>query len=730
MKRFFPELNTTSVQIALKTCFALVLDLAIALQLDWKPSFGAILIVVLQTPAAGATFKKGMLYLAGTLSGAVTGLVMVALFAHDRGAFIAAMALVTGFGVYRLQVSREPYAWLIFTVTSMLVGFFSAQDPSSAFGTAVMRTSTICLAVVIAFLVHGIFWPIQAGTVFERQLHGFVDGCRSLLSLMSRRLAGDAPAADAVNKAGTAQVKALAALRGTLDAAANDTERFRRFHASYEWLLDQLHNLLLAILVVREGIDSGRDGRAGKSPIAAADKLRSILTTVEDDVQELVRDLAGPRDGTAGPPAPDGGAAAPVAQPGTIDTAFAAMLAGNVRDLAKQVSRVRVTVAAVEDPEQVPPPRPARPREPFSLTSVKSRKAAGSSLVILLLGWFFIQTQWPMGLELSMVFASITVGLGAMLPLVMIGRQLLWSLIIGAAIAAPLYLWIMPGISQYAQLIPWLCIAFLPLLYLIASSSPRTKIQYLFAAIFVIALLSLDEEGQSYAFSSFINMWIGLAGGFAGALAVFHLFSSVVPEREFCKQVRAFFSGCGAFIPRLQARAPGTPAGAMITSTGQERWQPILKQLQTWSSAINYQRVPGNDGDKTQALIESIEHLALRLPAAERVGQPSVEALDEPLRKLFGRFYDACVESFQLIANSLAAMQPIPDLPDTRSLVRDIESRGDDLRRSAAGDEDARASVLRLMSASAHLGSFADAIHDCRDKANALDWEAWNRNYF
>jgi hypothetical protein len=28
------------------------------------------------------------------------------------------------------------------------------------------------------------------------------------------------------------------------------------------------------------------------------------------------------------------------------------------------------------------------------------------------------------------------------------------------------------------------------------------------------------------------------------------------------------------------------------------------------------------------------------------------------------------------------------------------------------------------------LRSLLDAIHDCRDKANALDWPAWNRNYF
>ena len=36
----------------------------------------------------GATIKKGVLYIAGTLSGSITGLGMVALFAHDRVAFI------------------------------------------------------------------------------------------------------------------------------------------------------------------------------------------------------------------------------------------------------------------------------------------------------------------------------------------------------------------------------------------------------------------------------------------------------------------------------------------------------------------------------------------------------------------------------------------------------------------------------------------------------------------
>jgi hypothetical protein len=350
--------------------------------------------------------------------------------------------------------------------------------------------------------------------------------------------------------------------------------------------------------------------------------------------------------------------------------------------------------------------------------------------VVLLLGWFFIQTQWPMGLMLSMVFASIAIALGALLPLIMIRRQLLLSLIIGPAIAAPLYFGIMPRINQYEQLIPWLCVALFPLLYLIARANPKNKIQYLFSAIFVIALLSLDEESQSYSFSSFVNMWIGLCGGFGGALAVFGLFSSVVPEREFRKQVRSFFTGCGQSMQDLAKIPPGAPAGKAMVKGRRQRWPGLFKQLQMWSSAIDYTRVPGCDRQATQALIESIEHAALRLDATDHVRQQSVEALDEPLRKLLGRFYDACVESFQLIADSLADLKPIPDLPDTRSLVLEIESRGDDLRRSAADDNDILTSVQGVMSVTSHMNLLADELSNCRDKVNALDWQGWNRNYF
>lgn len=66
--------------------------------------------------------------------------------------------------------------------------------------------------------------------------------------------------------------------------------------------------------------------------------------------------------------------------------------------------------------------------------------------------------------------------------------------------------------------------------------------------------------------------------------------------------------------------------GKRLTITGdfkarRQQWPGLFKQLQMWSSVIDYTRVPRCDRQATQALIDSIEHAALRLDAAEHVHQ-------------------------------------------------------------------------------------------------------------
>ena len=174
----------------------------------------------------------------------------------------------------------------------------------------------------------------------------------------------------------------------------------------------------------------------------------------------------------------------------------------------------------------------------------------------------------------------------------------------------------------------------------------------------------------------------------------------------------------------------GRQSGGCTVGPDYVRPEADVKQLRIWSSASNYKQGPGNDRQQTQALIESIEFLVLRLASAVHVRQQSLEFPDEKLHKQLGRIYNICIESLQLFSNALDEQRPVPDLPETESLIRDVKSREAELRQSVARGVDQHTSILGFMSAASEIRSLAGVIQDCRDKANALDWEAWNRNYF
>ncbi len=721
------NLDTTRLQIALKTCLSLILALAIAFQLDWKPSFMAILMCVLQTEAVGATFKKGMLYIAGTLSGAIAGVAMIGWFAHDRRTFIVGMALLTGFGLYRLQGSRYAYAWLIFLVTLALAGWLPAQNPAEAFDIAVMRASTICLGVVLSFSVHGLLWPIRAGDDFERQLHGFLVACRNLVSQATQMPAVEKPDLAANVNAETAQVNAITTLGGSLDAATGDTERFRLFVSGYRQLLNQVRDLLLAIIAMRVDITRCTDAPTRRSMLADSGRLHDLLQTLDGDMEELIHDLASPRDGTAQPDDSDPVTPPDTGRTGTTDSAYTAMIGDRILDVVAQVETVRRSLLTVEDPKTDSAPVSTPPRDPFSLTGMRFRKAVVGGSLLAVTTAFFILTQWPGGLTLSMIFATLAIGFSVMLPIMLISRALLLSLVIGAVIAAPLYLGIMPRISQFEQLIPWLCVVFLPLLYLQTNRNPKIMLTALFSSIFCIVLLSLDEENQSYAFSTFFNSWIGLAGGFAVPIFLFTLLNTLVPEREFSKQVCGFFSGCSRFMRELKKNPAQTAERAAIVTAASTRWQGQLKQMQMWSGTIDYTRVPANSRDKTQALVEAIERVSLRLEAAAYARR---KPLFEPLREQFYRLHDACVESCEAITNALAGHESVPELPGIGIQVGNLQSKVDEVRHSALGDDEVQDSLLRVLSVTAHMQLLANELDDCRDKANALNWKAWDQNWF
>ena len=66
-------------------------------------------------------------------------------------------------------------------------------------------------------------YEVITGRMFERQLRECIQGCRDLLAFTRQAAAGEEPDAETVKQATAAQVRMIAALRNSLDAAGGDT---------------------------------------------------------------------------------------------------------------------------------------------------------------------------------------------------------------------------------------------------------------------------------------------------------------------------------------------------------------------------------------------------------------------------------------------------------------------------------------------------------------------------
>ena len=91
--------------------------------------------------------------MAGTVTGAVAGFVMIPWLAYDHVAcfvFVFVFSLVGGIGVL---VSPHGYAWLFFAITTNLVLLSSLTAPLSALNLAVYRVAEVGVGTITAILV-------------------------------------------------------------------------------------------------------------------------------------------------------------------------------------------------------------------------------------------------------------------------------------------------------------------------------------------------------------------------------------------------------------------------------------------------------------------------------------------------------------------------------------------------------------------------------------------------
>jgi len=128
---------------------------ALALHSD-EPWWAGISAFMVTRAAPSLAVSRGIMRVAGSIVGAVAGLVVLRLFVYQSLPFCLSLFAISCTGLFGFVCSRFSYAWLVGAVTACLVILMSLVEPQGAFDTAVNRVAEVMIGTVASLIVSGL----------------------------------------------------------------------------------------------------------------------------------------------------------------------------------------------------------------------------------------------------------------------------------------------------------------------------------------------------------------------------------------------------------------------------------------------------------------------------------------------------------------------------------------------------------------------------------------------
>jgi uncharacterized membrane protein YccC len=741
-------LDPLSTLIALKTCVGLVIGVSIALWLGWSATGVGFACIMLQTAYLGRTLGRSILRMAGALAGAVLALAFIAIFIQERAALITAYALLTGLIIYLEQVSEHPYA-LVFVLLSVgMITFVTINDPQNAFSEAVSWVSGNALGIAIVLFMHGVLWPHTGEKSFEQQLKTFMQGLSRLFALKMAALPQEARQHDPASREATRTeihqlenrlMGALAPLRLALGIAARDTDRFIRFRAAYADLMEQLQSLTSVIMAYGDNLRVWRDTPLADAVIPHSPAPHAVMSTLQAQLDDLVAGCDRPRDGTDQPQRQD----APhsiVTQIETLRQSLGAhdhsvleaalfdAVSEKALEASQAVAGVRQALATVEQPGRHV--AHVAGVQVDVITQIQSRglrlqKAAIGVVAVIAASLLWIYSQWPDPGSL-MVMVLLPVALNAMVPTFPI-KAALQSLFWGPVIGGLLYFVLMPPLSDMWQLAPLVVLCLFPTAYLTNSPNPSTMIFGLMTSLWVFLLIDVSK-GQVYSFAQFSNNALGIIGGVGVALAALAFFNPPVPERQFKTYARNFLQRSKSAIDDLRQRTPQPSGRRDPIAVRRAEWLELLGLCELWARQLDPRRHPEDERAKLGAFMDSLRSLAFRLEALEEARQhhPDETLVAGPCE----RCREAAIAALDALRQALAGSRPAATTTALAATAADFRAALDPLHIAAHERNEIVDSLHQALTLTGYYHALADAIQECRARAEDIDWQKWDLAYF
>jgi uncharacterized membrane protein YccC len=255
---------------ALAACF---LALGIAMKLDLpQPRTAMTTVFIVMQPQSGMVFAKSFYRICGTLVGLVVMLALIGLFAQQPELFIVSTAIWVGIctaGAARNRNFRS-YGFVLAGYTAALIGIPASQHPDGAFLSALTRVAEVVVGIICAGAVSGLVFPQFAGW----QMRGTVRARFSaFVEYVSATLAGrnDRAKVEATNASFIADIVGFEAARSVAVFEGPDSRmrggRLARLNSEFMTASTRFHALHQLMNRLRATDTSGaRDAIAALDP--------------------------------------------------------------------------------------------------------------------------------------------------------------------------------------------------------------------------------------------------------------------------------------------------------------------------------------------------------------------------------------------------------------------------------------------------------------------------------
>jgi hypothetical protein len=704
---------------SLKTGLAVVVAYAVALYMDWdKPIWAGYTAASISLDTTGQSIQKGLNRISGALAGSIAGFILLAFFIQERWLFFVFLSLYLAVCIYfSFGKERTNYFWQQAGFFALVVGLDSAFTPVSAFGIAIERAQGAGTGLLAYMLVGLLLWPTNSRRSLEDSARQLTAGVKQHFANSMARLVGR-PDAGAAPAPGAELAELQQRLDNLLDAAEVDSWEVNAMRPAWRRCRAQIADLRDAL----ERWQQNFNELQGLDLVNLVPNLPEFGAEIETRLTEIERMFAG--DPPTRPPLPVKLESYEQARKTLTHFDRAAMgvsrdrlthMEAVTRDLFATVSAIR----GLERHEAAAGLRRTGAR--FTL----DRDRLGQALRVAASAWLaFLVIIYvpdvPGELATSGIITRIVIAdtKFAWIPVNALIRPTFTVMLV----AFPIYVFLMPALSSFAEL----AVLLFAFVFVVNYKFHAPK-QALWHVLFLFLFLSLAgiKNVQTYSFLHFANTALQWALLFLLLSLTEYLPVSQQPDHVYRCMIGRFFRSCEFLMAPL---GWGTQHGPSLPARWRKKFHTyevatLPRKLAVWGRFIPPAALGRTPRGQLKALAMSLQALSFRMEELMEAGV--LRQSDLLVRELLAdvrRWRVAVQEIFAQLADKpetaeIATLESRLEAVLVRFEAR-IQESFDKVDEPGFSAEES-GNMYRLLGA--HRG-VSDALVNFAGKTAAIDW--------